>query len=455
MSSRPPSGRRPPPPPPPPPAPEPTTKKLPPGVIVLATLLILLSFACGFGAMVVQADLAQPVASGNVACSTFVVGQGDSANTIADHLQQLHLIRNSLIFKLYLKIKGATLKAQPGSYCLSPSMHLQDIINTLNTPPSAAFVSFTVQDSHRLLQFPADIVGSAVLHDPKAKDDGATGQAALPNFKASDFLNIAITTGTFPGIENFWYVKPWITGKGHALAALEGYLAPNTYYVDPSSDATAIIKTMLTQLGEELCPGPSDALDEYIMDKAQCMANQAIITVPAGVPGAGKTMGVFDALKKYYTSDPVTALQEALIIGSLTEREARSAKHFFLVASDYYDRYKKPIYGTGGTEGYMDADVAEQYWLGTTTNPWPTLAQLPSSSPNNPYNLYLTTGLPPSAIAAPSTFALYGAMFPPDTGYYYFFYSNCDHTNHYYGGTPADYNQFQSDDAASLQQCPS
>ncbi len=431
MASRPPGGRRPAAPPPPPPVPEP--KKVPANVIVLAVILMLLAFGCGYGALVVQADLAQPVAKGNVACSPFAIGSGDTINAIADRMQQQHIIRNALMFKLYLKIKGKTLSVQPGSYCLSPSMRLQDIVATLSTPPSAAYVQFTVIDGDRLTQYPGDILASAVLHDPGNADDGLKGAKALPNFSATDFLNITIKTGMFSGIENYWYVKPWTSP---ALTKLEGYLAPNTYQVAPTATATDIIKTMLNGLGEDLCPDQTSA-DQFIFDQQQCKANQAIITVPANVPGAGTKLGVFDALQKYYPpTSAFTSLQQALIIASLAQREARSPEHHFKVASVYYNRYKKP---SAETAGLLNADPAEQYWLGAQPgqpNPWPTFVavwgpgKLPGDEANNPYNLYLTHGLPPSAIAGPAQDALYAGIFPPDTGYYYFFFG-CDNTNHY------------------------
>ncbi len=435
MSSRPPAGRRPAPPPPPPPAPP---KKAKPGVIVLGIFAVLLSFACGYGALAVQADIGQPVASGNVACVNITITSGESTADILNQLQQAHIIRNATVVKLYLKLRGKTLNVQQGTYCLSPSMSLSTIITTLNTPPHVAYVQFYVPEGDRLIQYPGDILKSAVLHDPGQSDDGLKGQQALPNFKASDFLNITIKTGTFPGIEKFWYVRPW---KSPALTKLEGYLSPNTYQVPADADAVKIITTMLTGLGEQLCPGPAGAIDAYLFDQQQCMAHGATITIPAGIPGAGKPVDVWTALQKKYGSDPVAALQKALTIGSLAQRESRTQKNFYEVASVYYDSYSQPT--NPQTYGYLGGDPAEQYWLGAKgPDPWPVLTYSPKNLANNPYNLYLTKGLPPSAIAGMSLDALYGGIDPPDTGWFFFFHG-CDSLNHY----EKDYATFQSDEA--------
>lgn len=410
------------------------------GGLIVALIAILLLVGCGIGGAVVLTDLNQPVADGNVACKNFTVNPGDSASTIIDHLEQAGLIRSALIFKLYLKLNGKNIMAEPGTYCLSPSMHLGDFVTALNTPPNTAFVKFTVQEGDRVSQYPAEILATAVLHDPGKADDGATGAKALPNFKAADFLHIAITTGTFPGSNQYWYVQPWTTGSGHALAKLEGYLAPNTYYVDPSSDAVAIIKTMLNGLGEALCPGPSGALDQYILNQAQCEAHQAIITPPT-IPApytanVGKPIGVFDALRAKKLS-----LAQALTLASLAQREARTPPNFFLVDSTYYNRWQD----TGVDPfGYLGADPAEQYWLGATgSNPWPNLPDSPRNLPNNPYNLYQTMGLPPSAISGPGLNALYGAIDIVGTNYRFFFYG-CDQKNHYYSDPVAFENDQQT-----------
>ncbi len=408
----------------------------PAGLIVLAVVAVLLIGGCGFGFYTVQSDLNQPVASATTPCQPFTVNPGDSVNTIADNLEAAHLIRNALIFKLYLRLNSKTLNAEPGKYCLSPGMDLGTITATLNTPPRTAFVKFTVPEGDRLSQYAADILNTAVLHDPGNKDDGLKGQKALPNFKASDFNTITITTGSFAGSNQYWFVQPWTTGSGHALTKLEGYLFPNTYYVDPTSDATAIIKTMLNGLGEALCPGPSGAPDQYVLNQQQCQAHQATITPPT-IPSqyqatVGKPIGVFDALRAKKLT-----LQQALILASLAQREARTPPHFFLVDSTYYNRWQDTGVDPGG---YLGADPAEQYWLGATgSNPWPNLPDTPANLASNPYNLYKVPGLPPSAISGPGLNALYGAIDIIGTNYRFFFYG-CDHQNHYYADANSMFN---------------
>jgi cell division protein YceG involved in septum cleavage len=417
---------------------KPAPKKVGANVIILAIVLVAIAFSCGFGALMVQADLSQPVASAGAPAQVFAVNQGESSNAIIDRLEKEHIIRSALVFKLYLKIRSKSLNAQQGNYYLSPSMHLQDIVTVLNSSPSTSFVSIQVVPGSRLLEYPGQILDTATLHDNGHPDDGIKGQKALPNFSASDFLNLT-KTGNVTGLDQYWYVKKWDTSK-EALTALEGYLIPETYYIDPAADATTIIKTMIKQFGYYLCPGPDNAKFDYIGDQATCMAHQATITVPTGVSklgtvsNAGKTMGLFDALKKYYGGNSPTELQQALTIASLAQREARTTEHFFMVDGVYYNRFNR---ANSETVGFLNADPSEQYILGDSNSPWPSLDKvLPEGVGNTTkggaYNLSkVTKGLPPSAISGPGKDAFYGAFSPAITPYYYFFFACSDSTNHY------------------------
>lgn len=428
MAKQPPA-RRPSAAPPPPPAP----KKSNSNVIILATVLTLVAFGCGFGALWVQAGLSQPVSTGcGTATQPFVVATGDGENTVIANLEKQHFIRNANILKIYLKIRGKTINALPSTYNLSPCWNIQQIIDVLNAPPSKAYVTFTVPEGDRLIQYPGDILGSAVLHDPGQPDDKLTGSKALPNFDTKQFLDITVNGTAFPEESAYWWIKPWDKKSG-SLTALEGYLFPNTYQTLPSDDTVTIIKRMLKGFAELLCPDPSGASGtyQYIFDQTQCMANQAIIqppTIPSPYQATvGKPIGIFDALK----ANKMT-LQQAMILASLAQREARTTPNFFLVDSTYFNRWQDV-----GEDpfGRLGADPAEQYWLGTTakagSDPWATLPKSPTYLPDNPYNMYLEKGLPPSAISGPGKDALYGAIDIIKTNYRWFFFG-CDNANHYY-----------------------
>ncbi len=401
-----------------------------PAVIVVTLILMALAFSCGFGALTVQADLTQPVAAAGAPAQDFVVHGGDTINVIGTNLENQRLIRSALFFKLYLKIKGLTPNVEPGTYQISPSYSISRILQVFAAGAPQPFVRIQIQEGLRASQYADAIIASAT--------DEKGNHTTLPNFSAADFNSYAIQGKGFVGGAAYWFVSPWKMPP--AKAALEGYLAPNTYYVDPGSDALTIIKTLLNTFGEQLCPGTASDPTAYIFDQTACKAHQATITLPTGVPGAGTTMGVFDALAKYYKGN----LQNALIIASIAQREARTTKNFYLVASTYYNRWSQV--NNPYTVGDLGADPTSQYSIGTNVkagaNPWAPLPASPSSMPaSDPYNTYLNKGLPPSAISGPGQDALYGAIFPPTTSYVYFFYA-CN-GNNYYESNPTD---FQNDE---------
>lgn len=414
-----------------------------PGIIILALFIMLIAGACGFIAISVQADLTQPVASSGAPNQAFAVHQGDTVNTVITNLEQQHLIRNGNLFKVYLKIKGKTLSIQPGTYMISPSMTLAQIIQALSSPPPVSDVVISVHEGLRLSQYADAIINSAV--DLQGKP------VPLPNFSKADFNTIAIQTGTFQGSDSYWYVTPW-NFKSGAFAALEGYLMPNTYRVNKNATALDIIKVMLNNLGEQLCPGPSNNPDLYILNQNSCTAHQRTIQLaPIGAPytaSIGNPVGVFDALQSQHMTLP-----QALILASLAQREARSPVNYELVASTYYNRWQNT---TGETVGTLGADPAEQYYLGSQANaasdPWAPLPDSPGNLPNNPYNLYLTKGLPPSAIAGVTVAAFLAGIDPPKTQYLYFYFAR-DCANHYFATNASFQQSIQQNPVAGPNDC--
>lgn len=405
-------------------------------MVIVGAVVLFIVCGCAFGGYTVQADFSQPVSSSAAPAQAFVVHEGDNSTIIANNLEKQHLIRSAFFFKLMLKVNGLAFNPDPGTYQVAPSMSPTEIVSTLSVKQRATTVTIRVLEGSRLSEYPGQILASLTaqdLNNPK----GAT----LANFSKSDFIAYTIKGKPFDDLaKKYWYVKPW--GHG-AYAALEGYLLPATYQVYSTATTLDIIEKMLDTFGEQLCPGDQTPTD-YIYSQKLCKQHQATITMPTdsgkagdtAVPGAGTKMGVFDALDTYYGAngtDYVGALQKALILGSLAQREARSPAHFALVASTYYNRWTEPT--NPQTNGTLGGDPSTQYWLAsqpnyTDPNPWKQLNDTPSNMANNPYNLYLTPGLPPSAIANPSKAALYGAIFPPHTNYLYFFFG-CDNFNHY------------------------
>lgn len=375
--------------------------------LILTIIVALVALACGFGAATAALDITQPAAASTSATINFVVNKGDTTTAVADHLQHAGLIRNAEIFRLWARYKHLDTGIQYGVYKLSPSMTMDDIIAALQkSQPDFQIVS--IPDTLRVTQYPDHIT-------------------TLKNFDAKTFLQIA-QTGKFsdgtPVSSTYWYVSP---PKKGAVYALEGYLYPDTYYIDTGANTDEVVKSMLDELGQHLCPGPSGQPNAYIHDEKQCLAHAAQVS----------GTDIFTAMEKaYYTKDPVLALYAALTISSLTTREILHYSDAPGVSAVYYNRFVYAIHKSsndGGTAGYMGADPSVQYARDTDHPPtngkwWAPLDD--SANKIDCKSVYNTeagchVGLPPGPIAAATWQVILSAAAPIKSPNFYFVSDQC------------------------------
>lgn len=72
----------------------------------------------------------------------FLITKGQSVNGIAIKLQKEGLVKNSLAFKILVKVTGKDKKIQAGEYQLSPNLSLMQIANTLVSGPTEFWVTY-------------------------------------------------------------------------------------------------------------------------------------------------------------------------------------------------------------------------------------------------------------------------------------------------------------------------
>lgn len=382
----------------PPPRPPAHKQRTYAGLIALA-LVALLVFGGVYTAIAVGGAVFQPKAAAGAPAQQLIVRSGETTTQIADDLEQHGVVRSALLFRLWAKYRGLDRQLQAGVYLVSPSMTMDEIITTLErSVPSQMVV--TVPEGTRATEYPQYLSG-------------------LTHFDAHEFLQI-VKTGQFAGRDRYWYVAAPAPGVTYAL---EGYLFPSTYYVDPQATATDVVKVMLNGVGLELCPGPDRDPNRYLFDEQQCRAHARVVD-------SANHLTIFTALEQRHLT-----LLQALTLASVVQREARSATAKAGVASVYYNRY---LAATGAQPGpddggpiTLDADPTVQYAVGTAANPWPTLqAQARTIAPDSPFNTYTHAGLPPGPIAGSGLDVLIDVVAAPRTNYYYFI-TGADHQMHF------------------------
>jgi UPF0755 protein len=160
--------------------------------------------------------------------------------------------------------------------------------------------------------------------------------------------------------------------------SLEGYLFPDTYQVNTDWTPEDLVIYMLGRFDEIFTPQLEDRADE---------------------------MGM--------------TIHEVVTLASIVERETAADEERATIAQVYLNRIN-----SDETDGLLQADPTVIYILGNEDDWWPELEpnqQLEDERVvDNPYNTYLTPGLPPGPIANPGSKSIVAALSPDGSDYLYF-----------------------------------
>lgn len=193
-------------------------------LVAVIGLGVLLATALGWYAM----TQSQPVSSAKQAAVRFVIPSGQATRVIAENLETQGLIKNALIFRLFLKSQGLESQLQAGSFEIAPSMTLQQIAETLTTGTNDIWI--TLPEGWRREE----------IAEYLAKQD-------LSAFDKAEFLD--------------------------QTATLEGQLFPDTYLLPKQASTQSVtnllvktFKTKITQgLATELARDSHDFQDILVM----------------------------------------------------------------------------------------------------------------------------------------------------------------------------------------------
>lgn len=280
-------------------------------------------------------DLNEAVNAGNTEKVVFTIDKGSSAKEIAENLYDKNLIVSDISFVRDVEAKELSEKLRYGSFVLSPSMTLTDIVTVLTTEGTGT-MALTVPEGFTVDQIDARLA--------------EMGLTKAGEFKSETF------NGTF--------TYDFLTGKQttHQITGLEGYLFPDTYFID---DATFTIDGLINQM-----------LDNF---------QKKVSTI-----------------KGY---DPAK-LTNNLIIASMLEKEVRDTADLSTISGIIWKRFNEGWFlGIDATLLYIDTD-------GTLS--------ADDLAADNPYNTRTQKGLPPTAICNPGLNALTAAYEPTDSEYYYY-----------------------------------
>lgn len=274
----------------------------------------------------------KPVTSEETRSQLVQIKEGESSAAIAQALESKKLIRNALAFRLYMRQTGVSSRVQAGVYRFNSSQKPSDIARQLASGDTAV-ISVTVRGGMRLTQ-----VQDLLVTKGFSKTDV---EAAL----------------------NAQYANPVLKDKP-AESNLEGYLFPDTYFIDEGRPLSLLIELMLENTNKKITP----------------------------------------EIREQWASRGLN-LHQGLTLASIVEKEAATPEDRRQVAQVFYKRLSMPR--------NLESDVTFQYGAAL-------LNVEPTTEVESPYNTYLNSGLPPGPICMPELSAIVAVANPASTDWLFF-----------------------------------
>lgn len=267
----------------------------------------------------------------------FKIQSGESWYSAADRLEEQGLIRSSSLFLLYAKLLGVEDQLQPGRHRLQKGMTFKEVVHGLTN--TQAQISVTIPEGFSIIE-----IGERLT------EMGLTD--------AGEF-------------------------KTEALG-LEGYLFPDTYFVDDTTIARDLVNKMKANFLTKITPDFAEAVKK-------------------------ENRGVGDIIK----------------MASILEKEVKTPKDMAMVSGILWKRLDN--------EWPLQADATLLYGRNVTS-----ISQKDLES-DNPYNTRNKKGLPPTPIGNPGMNAIRAAIYPEKSPYW--FYLSDEEGQVHYAVTNEEHNE--------------
>lgn len=343
-------------------------KILRPVLIFLCSLLIVIGMVSVVYNKVYDNFLG-PVDANHTEKVKFEIESGQSVTSIGASLEKQNLIHSGSIFKYMVQFEGLSNKLSYGSFELSPSMTVQEIVSELTSGSQTSERTITIVPG-----WTCEDVAEYLL------EEGAIDST-------EEFLKLCNDVDRFVG--DSYALKSaqdagTLAGRKYAL---EGYLAPDTYRVFMSASAESIIATLLEQHNKVI-----DSV--YYADNVQYRIEED---------------GSYTAVEGYESD---LTMDQYIILASMIEKEAAKSEDYARVSAVFHNRLK---------QGWrLESDPTATYTFGLSHY----ILSQEELTDQNLYNTYVVSGLPIGPICNPSTAALQAAMHPDmeyiEQGYMYF-----------------------------------
>ena len=333
------------------------------GFLVTVLILLILLGAGGFFGLRYAESALQPVDPSSKQYMTVQIPDGSNAQEIGSTLEKSGVIKNGLVFTLYVKYKNYN-ELKSGYYNLQKSMSVEDVIKELQKggtpePQEVTLANLTIPEGYTLEQI-AQTVGQ-LQGDFK---EPLTAEAFLAKVQDENFIAQEVTK--YPNL-----LESLPTKDSGVRYRLEGYLFPATYTIKENTTVESLIDEMLAAMDKNLS-------SHYATIKEKNLT-----------------------------------VNELLTIASLVEKEGAKTEDRKLIAGVFYNRLNLGM--------PLQSNIAILYAEGKLGQNI-SLADDAAidTSIDSPYNDYTKVGLMPGPVDSPSLDAIESSINQTKSDYLYF-----------------------------------
>ena len=333
------------------------------GFLVTVLVLLILFGAGGFFGLRYAESALQPVDPNSKQYMTVQIPDGSNVQEIGSTLEKSGVIKNGLVFTLYVKYKNYN-ELKSGYYNLQKSMSVEDVIKELQKggtpePQEVTLANLTIPEGYTLEQI-AQTVGQ-LQGDFK---EPLTAEAFLAKVQDENF--IAQEVAKYPNL-----LESLPTKDSGVRYRLEGYLFPATYTIKENTTVESLIDSMLAAMDKNLS-------SHYATIKEKNLT-----------------------------------VNELLTIASLVEKEGAKTEDRKLIAGVFYNRLNLGM--------PLQSNIAILYAEGKLGQNI-SLADDAAidTSIDSPYNDYTKVGLMPGPVDSPSLDAIESSINQTKSDYLYF-----------------------------------
>ena len=333
------------------------------GFLVTVLVLLILLGAGGFFGLRYAESALQPVDPSSKQYMTVQIPDGSNAQEIGSTLEKSGVIKNGLVFTLYVKYKNYN-ELKSGYYNLQKSMSVEDVIKELQKggtpePQEVTLASLTIPEGYTLEQI-AQTVGQLQGNFKEP----LTAEAFLAKVQDENFIAQEVTK--YPNL-----LESLPTKDSGVRYRLEGYLFPATYTIKENTTVESLIDEMLAAMDKNLS-------SHYATIKEKNLT-----------------------------------VNELLTIASLVEKEGAKTEDRKLIAGVFYNRLNLGM--------PLQSNIAILYAEGKLGKNI-SLADDAAidTSIDSPYNDYTKVGLMPGPVDSPSLDAIESSINQTKSDYLYF-----------------------------------